>query len=505
MRDILLAEIPDAHVVLSGETRPVFREHGRFSTTAIRAALMPVMSVFFDRLGERLKERGFTGSLLILKSSGGVAGVDLAKDHPEELLESGPAGGVAYAAYLSRLTDYDNFIHTDMGGTSFDASIVEHGKGLITRDYELEWEIPVIVPMLDIHSVGAGGGSIGWVDEGGSLRVGPQSAGSEPGPACYGRGGTEATITDANLLLGRLEPSLGGKLEMDRGAAEAAINRIAEQIGLSMLETAEGMIRISCENMAQAVKMVLVARGRDPRDFVLASFGGAGAMHSAFVAEAMNIPKVIVPAYAGVASAFGATAMDLRQDVEAFMYAPLDAVDVEAVNTAYDGLEQEARDLLSKDGVKAEDMSISRSAQMRYVGQTYEVETPIPLGPLSGDSLPEIANGFHEQHMLEYGVSSEEFQPALVSICVTATGATVQPPIVAGESETGESGQKSQREVYFDGKWLETSVFDGESLSSGNQIAGPAIVEYNDACTVLPPDTQATVDDMNNLVIELVA
>jgi len=292
---------------------------------------------------------------------------------------------------------------------------------------------------------------------------------------------------------------------MDRGAAEAAINRIAEQIGLSMLETAEGMIRISCENMAQAVKMVLVARGRDPRDFVLASFGGAGAMHSAFVAEAMNIPKVIVPAYAGVASAFGATAMDLRQDVEAFMYAPLDAVDVEAVNTAYDGLEQEARDLLSKDGVKAEDMSISRSAQMRYVGQTYEVETPIPLGPLSGDSLPEIANGFHEQHMLEYGVSSEEFQPALVSICVTATGATVQPPIVAGESETGESGQKSQREVYFDGKWLETSVFDGESLSSGNQIAGPAIVEYNDACTVLPPDTQATVDDMNNLVIELVA
>lgn len=203
MREIVLAHIPDAHVVLSGETRPVFREHGRFSTTVIRAALMPVMVDFFDRLRDGLKEKGFVGALMILKSSGGVAGVELAKNHPEELLESGPAGGVAYAAYLSQLTDYPNFIHTDMGGTSFDASIVEDGKGLLTREYELEWEIPVIVPMLDIHSVGAGGGSIGWVDEGGSLRVGPRSAGSEPGPACYGRGGTEATITDANLLLGR--------------------------------------------------------------------------------------------------------------------------------------------------------------------------------------------------------------------------------------------------------------------------------------------------------------
>lgn len=503
MRDILLDRIPDAHVVMSGETRPVFREHGRFSTTAIRAALMPVMSDFFDQLRERLKDKKFDGALLILKSSGGVTGVDLAKDHPEELLESGPAGGVAYAAYLSRLTDYDNFIHTDMGGTSFDASIVENGKGLITRDYELEWEIPVIVPMLDIHSVGAGGGSIGWVDDGGSLRVGPRSAGSEPGPACYGRGGTEATITDANLLLGRLEPSLGGKIEMDRDAAEKAIEHIAKQIGLSTLETAEGMIRITCESMAQAVKMVLVSRGRDPRDFVLASFGGAGPMHAVFVAEAMNIPKVIVPAYAGVASAFGATAMDLRQDVEAFMYAPFDTIDVDAVNTTFERLERDARDLLVKDGVEAKDMTITRSAQMRYVGQTYEVETPIPSGTLSSTTLPQIADAFHEQHRLEYGVSSTDFQPALVSLCVTATGATVAPPPATVAIEAGQISQKASRDVYFGGQWIETSVFDGESLSVGNQITGPAIVEYNDACTVLPPATKAAVDDMKNLVIEL--
>jgi N-methylhydantoinase A len=432
-----------------------------------------------------------------------VAGVDLAKDHPEELLESGPAGGVAYAAYLSRLTDYPNFIHTDMGGTSFDASIVEDGKGLITRDYELEWEIPVIVPMLDIHSIGAGGGSIGWVDEGGSLRVGPRSAGSEPGPACYGSGGTEATITDANLLLGRLEPSLGGKLEMDRNAAETAINALAQKIGLDPLETAEGMIRISCENMAQAVKMVLVARGRDPRDFVLASFGGAGAMHTAFVAEAMNIPKMIVPAYAGVASAFGATAMDLRQDVEAFMYAPLAHIDLDEINGTFDRLEKRAMDLLAQDGVAAADVTISRSAQMRYVGQTYEVETPMPEGRFTADTLPKLAANFDEQHRLEHGVSSSDFEPAIVSLSVTATGATVTPPLFEKAEGSSAEKVKGTRQVYFAGEWAETEIFDGEALSSGDKITGPAIVEYNDACAVLPPTTHASVDDMQNLVIEL--
>jgi N-methylhydantoinase A len=503
MREILLEHIPDAHVVLSGETRPVFREHGRFSTTAVRAALMPVMVDFFDRLRDGLKGKGFVGALMILKSSGGVAGVELAKNHPEELLESGPAGGVAYAAYLSQLTEYPNFIHTDMGGTSFDASIVEDGKGLLTREYELEWEIPVIVPMLDIHSVGAGGGSIGWVDEGGSLRVGPRSAGSEPGPACYGRGGTEATITDANLLLGRLEPTLGGKLEMDRNAAETAIKALAQKIGLSPLETAEGMIRISCENMAQAVKMVLVARGRDPRDFVLASFGGAGAMHTAFVAEAMNIPKMIVPAYAGVASAFGATAMDLRQDVEAFMYAPLDNVDLAEVNGAFDQLEENAKGLLAQDGVSADNMVVTRSAQMRYVGQTYEVEAPIPSGTLSDASLKEIAANFDEQHQLEHGVSSGDFQPALVSLCVTAAGTTVSPPPAEKESGASKDVANGARQVYFNGKWEETKVLRGEALSTGDKFAGPAIVEYDDACAVLPPATSASVDEMHNLVIEL--
>ena len=289
-------------------------------------------------------------------------GVDLAKEHPEELLESGPAGGVAYAGYLADAIHEPSIICADMGGTSFDASIVEDGKGLVTREYELEFELPIILPMLDIHSVGAGGGSIGWVDSGGSLRVGPRSAGSQPGPACYGNGGTEPTITDANLLLGRLEPTLGGKINLDRQAAEQAVGSVAEPLGLSPVETADAMIQISCEIMAQAVKKVIINRGRDPRDFVLTSFGGAGPMHACFVARAMNIPKVIVPAAAGVASAFGATVMDVRQDVEQFMYAPIGEVDLARLNGAYAELERTARTLLARDNVSAENVLINRTA-----------------------------------------------------------------------------------------------------------------------------------------------
>ena len=232
-----------------------------------------------------------------------------------------------------------------MGGTSFDASIVEDGKGLVTREYELEFELPIILPMLDIHSVGAGGGSIGWVDSGGSLRVGPRSAGSQPGPACYGNGGTEPTITGTPTCCSvAWSRPWGGKINLDRPAAEQTVSVVAEQLGLSPVETADAMIQISCEIMAQAVKKVIINRGRDPRDFVLTSFGGAGPMHACFVARAMNIPKVVVPAAAGVASAFGATVMDVRQDVEQFMYAPIGEVDLDRLNGAYAELERTAPD-----------------------------------------------------------------------------------------------------------------------------------------------------------------
>lgn len=500
----LIKEVcPDIHVVISAETRPIFREHGRFTTTAIRASLIPVMQDYFSRLEASLDQAGFQGSLLILKSSGGITGVEYAKQHPEELIESGPAGGVAYAVYLSQLLgDCPNIIHTDVGGTSFDVSIVENGKGLITRDHEIEWEVPVIVPMLDIHSVGAGGGSIGWIDTGGSLRVGPQSAGADPGPACYGLGGTEPTITDANLLLGRIEPTLGGKLRLDKAAAERAIEGLATQFGLAPLDTAAGMIRIGCENMAQAVKKVLVARGRDPRDFILASFGGAGAMHACFVADSLNIPRIIVPANAGVASALGATTMDLRQDLEAFYFSSVEDADLTEVNQIFADLESRAIELLIADDVARDQIETSRSAQMRYVGQTYEVETPFPDTDLSAQDVPEIIQTFHRYHELEYGVSSDEFAPAIVALGVTAIGRMHAPP-PAVLNGTGRDPVKSRREVYFDGVWHDSIVYDGQALQADSKISGPGIIEYDHACAVLPPNALATVDRYGNLLIDL--
>jgi N-methylhydantoinase A len=496
MREILVEGRPGLRVAISSETRPQFRELGRFVTTAVRAALLPVMAEYLERLERLLRERGFSGSLFVLKSNGGM----------EELIESGPAGGVAYVSYLSARSGFPRAIHTDMGGTSFDTSIVEDGRGLVTHEYELEWEVPLVTPMLDIRSVGAGGGSIAWVDAGGSLRVGPQSAGSDPGPACYGQGGREPTVTDANLLLGRLDPTLGGKIALDRRAAEEAVGAIAERVGLELLPAAEGIIRISCENMAQAIKMVLVDRGRDPRDFVLVSFGGAGPMHACFIARAMNIPKVIVPAYAGVASAFGGTVMDVRHDLEAFFYSPVAETDLERLNALYAELEHGGRALLAREGVSEDRIVLTRSAQMRYVGQSYEVETGVPAGRLDAAALSAVVASFHEEHRREYGVASEVFAPAFVSLGVTAVGRSERQPTAVREAAGGGGAgepRKGERPVYFGGAWLRTALLDGEALVPGVTVRGPAIVEYAHACAVLPPDTEAVVDDLDNLIVSV--
>lgn len=502
MRDILKETCPDLFVSLSAETVRKVREHARFTTNVIRAAVLPVMQRYFDALTSRLGKRGFVGTLLVLKSNGGSMGVDVARERPEELIESGPAGGVAYGRYLAEFADFPNIIHTDMGGTTFDASIVENGMGLITHDYELEWETPVSIPMLDIRSVGAGGGSIAWIDPGGSLRVGPQSAGSEPGPACYGRGGTRATVTDANLLLGRLEPTLNGKLALDKGAAETAVQKIADQLGMDLLDTAEGIIRITCENMAQAIKMVLVDRGRDPRDFILASFGGAGAMHAAFIAQAMNIPRVLVPGHAGVASAFGAVAMDIRHDLEAFYYAPVESADFREIERLFGNLEKRARDLMRRDGIADAEIAVNRTAQMRYVGQSWEVTTPLAPDVISAaDARDRITRQFHREHELEHGVFSEAFSPEFISIGITAIGQLPKPRLAPVPGGSDGVPTKGSRDVYFDGVWTTTAVLDGQALAAGQKVGGPAIIEYDHSCSVLPPGAVSEVDAHGNLIV----
>lgn len=504
MKEVIKEVAPDCFVATSADTLPKFREHSRFSTTVVRAALLPVMSRYFLNLEEALQEKGFNGRLLAIKSNGGMMGVELAREKPEELVESGPAGGVACAKYLCETTGYQNIIHTDVGGTTFDASIVENATGLITQSYELEWETPIAIPMLDIRSVGAGGGSIAWIDDGGSLRVGPSSAGSEPGPACYGRGGTEATVTDANLVLGRLSPDLGGKINLDMDRARAVIQPIADRLKLSLEATAEAIITITCENMAQAIKLVLVDRGRDPRDFVLASFGGAGPMHACQIARAMNIPRVIVPAQAGVASAFGATTMDIRHDVGSFFYGPLGGTDPERLNSAFLSLEKLGQAMIQMDAVGDEETTIERSAQMRYVGQFWEIATPIGNDEIRLADLSKIGEAFHREHELEQGVRLDGFEAEFTALNVAVIAKqrhrrTIHRSPLAG----GASKATRNRRVYFEGTWMNAPVYDGEHLAERSHFSGPALIEYEHSEAVIPPGASATTDSKGNLQIDL--
>jgi len=507
VRELILEAAPKVRVAVSSETRPQFRELGRFMTTVVRAVLLPVMAGYLQDLENELAKWGFKGSLLIIKSNGGVMGVATAIERPEELIESGPAGGVAYASALSRsMREAAKVIHTDMGGTSFDVAVVEDGEGLITNSYELRWEMPIITPMLDIRSIGAGGGSIAWIDDGGSLRVGPRSAGSDPGPACYGKGAKHATVTDANLLLGRLEPTLGGKMILDREAAHRVIAEIGKRVGLEPIAAAEGIVSICTENMAQAIRLALAERGRDPRDFALASSGGAGAMHACWIARSLGIPTVIVPAYAGVASAYGATRMDLRHDLERFFYSPVADTDPARLEERYRTLEEEGRALLSREGIALSAIRLKRTAQMRYVGQSYEVLTPIP--DHIGAALDEVKANFHKAHLREYGVASEEFYPAFVSLGVTALGVVAghdngNAQAVPAGARKGDTGNviKGEREVIFDGKAIRTALYDAAALRPGHKVEGPAIIEHEHSCTALAPASSAMVDAEGNLSI----
>ena len=506
MRELLLETIPDAEVAISSETRPKVRELGRFVTTTLRAALLPVVGDYVTNLERKLADAGSTAPLFIVKSNGGMMSADTARERPEELIASGPAGGVAAGSYLSALLDARSLIVTDVGGTSFEATLLEEGVGLVTDEVEIEWERPVITPMLDIRSIGAGGGSIAWIDDGGSLRVGPQSAGADPGPACYGRGGKRPTVTDANLVLGRIDPTLGGKLELDRDAAMRAIETVAGPMRMTALECAEGIAEIVSENMAMAIRSVSVDRGRDPRDHVMVAFGGAGGLHAYQIARSVGIDRVLVPPFAGVACAFGATTMNVRHDLEATFYAPVDEADPAELMRAYSELERKVGGLLEADGVPAEEIELERSAMMRYVGQSYEVNTPVSGGALGRADLGEIARAFNAEHEREYGVSSSDFAVAFVTLRVTGTGRGDRPTteeLASALSRGAADGDsiKHRRSTYFDGQHHEVDVHDVDRLAADIQIAGPAIIEQRDGVIVLPPGSVAVADRFHNVMI----
>ena len=503
--ELLTEEIPGVLVALSSDN-PKFRELPRFVTAVVRAALLPVMGEYLEQLEGTLHEAGFAGSFYVIKSNGGMMRADAAKERAEELIESGPAGGVAAAAALSEhFDDGKGLLCTDMGGTSFDVCLIEDGQGLVRDDYEIDWDLPIVTPMLDIRSVGAGGGSIAWIDDGGSIRLGPRSAGADPGPACYGRGGSEPTVTDANLLLGRLEPTLGGKLSLDRDSAERAVATIAEPLALSVEDCAEGIVRLCVEQMAAAMKLVSIDRGRDPRDHRLVSFGGAGPMHAAEIAALIGSETVVVPPLAGVASALGATLMDVRHDVETTFYMECDDANLGALNERLSALDAAARARLEAEGFAVEAVTLERTAGMRYVGQSYEVDTPLPPGELDEHAVRDVAAQFNACHLREHGVASDEFPAAFVNLRTSAAAAVAKPELAELFSQAAAAGTEPvvRRAVRFRGAEHDTPIYRRSALEQEVELAGPAIVEDVNATIFVPPGDRASVDELGNVLISI--
>ena len=520
--EILRDLFPEAMVSLSCEVAPEFREYFRASTTVINACIRPVVARYLERIKQRLRDAGLSAELLVMQSSGGVYTFDAAAVKPVFMVESGPAAGVIAAAHLGSQLGHPNVISFDMGGTTAKAGLVQDGEPHVTKDYEVGAVAqtgvgasrgagyPIRTPVVDLVEIGAGGGSVAWVDSGGVLRVGPQSAGADPGPVCYGRGGTEPTVTDANLMLGRLNPEyfLGGEIKLDLVAARRAIEtRCAGPLGMDIVEAAHGILEIANAAMVNALRLVSVQRGYDPRDFVLVAFGGAGPLHANRLAQEIGAPTTLIPVSPGTASAMGLLVTDVKHDFSTTLIQRFDGLDIDTVRETYDVLEAEGRSALDREGMSEEETSFQRAVEMRYVGQGYELTVPLPDGPLDRSTIADAARRFHLEHDRAYGYSAPEEPTELVNLRLSAVGRITKPSPRELEEVGADttSARKGSRQVYFaesDG-FVECPIYDRVRLGSGAVVDGPAVLEEVDATTVLHPDCQVRVDRFGNLALTL--
>ena len=570
----LLEALPSKPFVsLSSRVIPEFREYERTSTVTVNAYVGPIMSRYMNRLEEQLGGKG----LRIMQSSGGSISAKQAADQPVRTILSGPAGGVVGAFWIASQAGYDQVITFDMGGTSTDVSLCP-GRVQETTSAVMGG-LPISVPMIDIHTVGAGGGSIARIDTGGALQVGPQSAGADPGPACYGKG-TEATVTDANLLLGRLVPEqfLGGRMSLDVGRAQEAMASLAGQLGADTRSTALGMVRVVNSNMERAIRAVSLERGFDPREFTLLAFGGAGAMHACELAQELGIPRVLVPLYPGILSALGVAIADVVKDYAHTVMLRGDGLTKAVIDQAFQPLEAHATEELSREGFEGRKLSLQRLLDVRYVGQSYELPVPCPIA--SNDALEEaVAEAFHQAHQQRFGYSDATQGVEVVNVRLKAVGYVDKPVLKTTEAgvsdaiattptaastqdvfskstaaQAGDGTPIAHTEVVFAHDvflktaeaqtssatratptaasthgvskktttaqqgdapatthteevstvdvYKKTPVYQRESLRTGDQVRGPAIVVQMDATTVVPPGWQATVDAWGNLIAE---
>ena len=509
---------PGAVISLSSAVAPEIREYWRASTAVINAYVAPVVRRYLGGLERRLAAGGYGAPVLIMQSSGGVAGAEAARERPVAMLESGPAAGVAAAAFFAGLAGFADALSFDMGGTTAKAGLVLGGRPSVLPEFEAGSRLgtgaglvrgsgyPVLTPVVDLVEISAGGGSVAWVDPGGLLRVGPRSAGADPGPACYGRGGAEPTVTDANLVLGRLSPDnfLGGRLRLDAGAAREAVARVAAPLGLDLERAAAGVVAIADAAMMQAMRLVTVQRGHDPRDLALVAFGGAGPLHAATLAAELGVPAVVVPPGPGVASALGLLVTDLRFDASLSRLRPLAELRPHELEGDLAALEREVAGALEREGVPPADRAVERVAELRYVGQSWRLPVPLPAGPLRDADLPQLRAAFDEAHARRYSYAVPEEPAELVALRVTAIGRLARPRL--REPEPGgpdpAAALTGRRPVVFAaGGPLDCPVYDRYALRRGNRVAGPALVEEMDSTTAIPPGHTAEVAAAGVLII----
>ena len=511
----LRAALPDIPIFLSSEVLPEIREFERTSTTAVCGYVGPILESYLRRLQEAVSGMGLP-DLYVMGSSGGVFDVEEGLKMPAMAIESGPAAGVIAAALIGRQLDKPNLISFDMGGTTAKASLIKDGMIETTSEYEVGGEgnvnrwihgtgHPIRVPVIDLAEVSAGGGSIAWVDPGGSMRVGPRSAGAEPGPVCYGKGGTEPTVTDCNLMLGYLDPQakLAGRLSIRTGAAEEAVAaKLADPLGLEVEAAAAGVIDVVNNAMAEALRIVSVERGHDARAFSLVAFGGAGPMHAAELATVLGIREVIVPPIPGGFSALGLVATDLKRDYVKTHYTALDAADPETVGTVYAEMEAAARDMLRAAKVPESQWALERGADLRYSRQAYELTVAAQSGPVTPDTLGDLANQLHDKHRLTYGHANPDEAIQLVNLRLTAIGKLEGLDLRQSGGGTVD-GRKGSRPVWFKrtGR-TDCAIYNRDGIGAGDNIAGPAVIEAVDTTIVVPPGWTARPNDKGHIIME---
>ncbi|MBV9325480.1 MAG: hydantoinase/oxoprolinase family protein [Chloroflexi bacterium] len=499
---------PEADVSLSSEILPEFKEYERMSTTVANAYVLPGVRRYVEALERRVLDLGIGSGIHIMQSNGGLMTARAAGEHSVRTMLSGPAAGALGAVWLARQAGLDNVVTVDMGGTSFDICLAHDGQIGYTRESEIAG-LPIKVPMLDLHTLGAGGGSIAWIDGGGALRAGPMSAGAEPGPACYARGGTQPTVTDANLVLGRLNPAffLGGEIQLDAEAARRAIaEHVATPLGLSVEAAAEGILRVVNATMIRGMRSVSVEKGYDPRDFALVAFGGGGPVHASDLARDFGAPHILVPLAPGVTSALGLLLADLRYDFSATYLRPLEAVELGGLRQVYATLEHRAVKQMRQDGVADAQVVLSRGAAVRYVRQGFELEVAVPGGVLGEAALERIREAFHAAHAQQYGYAMRSETIVLVNAEVTAIAHLPKPDftrVPSAEVEGRVATPTGGRPVYARGVWLQAAIYDRTTLEPGMAVDGPAIVEQVDSTTVLLPGDRGRVDQFQNLMVSM--